>query len=335
MAFAGSFSPGIPPMHATTRFGSAPLQLDGLRRKASCQSTWRPLLGPLQGQLEGSGPKQDAGCEFAPLLCTRRQQVIEAAERVTTAPKCFPLTAEDRVHDALNTMDALREAAMSAEALLVLLTAKEEEAAPDTAPSLPATSLVAAALSPEEPPQGLPLPEVPPPRSGSLGNSVVGWAAASVVNALLSIVPEVPPVPCVKGVVCVDGDLAALGFMPLPEILQAVLLSLVRPLARVLEISVFASSCPVSSNQAPDRDGGSGGRVDDAPRLNSATMRSFAYRILVLDRHDVEPLRETLLLESECGGARRLLPLLLERLCDENRSMPRHLKMRLEVQSGQ
>lgn len=126
---------------------------------------------------------------------------------------------------------------------------------------------------------------------------------------------------CVEGVLRVDGDLAV-DTASLRETLRAVLHSLLEPLAQVRGIALTLPS-------------------DNYPGIFATIGRgrrggcSFAYRIYLVDPHDVEPLRETLLLEAETGGARSLLPLLMDRLCEEGRAMPRHLKVRLEVQSGQ
>ncbi|CAE8650953.1 unnamed protein product, partial [Polarella glacialis] len=60
----------------------------------------------------------------------------------------------------------------------------------------------------------------------------------------------------------------------------------------------------------------------------------FAFKVIASDPNDVEPLRETLLLEGESGGARRLLPLLAEQLCDDGLPTPRRLKVRIEVRGA-
>ena len=57
----------------------------------------------------------------------------------------------------------------------------------------------------------------------------------------------------------------------------------------------------------------------------------FAFEVVACDPNDLEPLRETLLLEAECGGARHLLPMLAEQLCADDLPTPRHLKVRIEV----
>lgn len=60
----------------------------------------------------------------------------------------------------------------------------------------------------------------------------------------------------------------------------------------------------------------------------------FNYWISAADPNDVDPLRETLLLEAACGGARRLLPLLCEQFVEDGVPMPRRLKVRLKVHSA-
>lgn len=160
-----------------------------------------------------------------------------------------------------------------------------------------------------------------------------GWTfSSSVAGALFSMaVNQVEQHPletdggcqaCLEGLLRVNGDLAVdIGL--LQETLRLVLYDLVEPLAQVRQITLTIPSDDhatslFSTLTAGDRSG-----------------CSFAYRIYVGDPHDVEPLRETLLLEAESGGARRLLPLLTERLCDDGHEMPRHLKVRLDVRGGQ
>mmetsp|Transcript_2024 Transcript_2024/g.5466 ORF Transcript_2024/g.5466 Transcript_2024/m.5466 type:complete len:114 (+) Transcript_2024:2162-2503(+) len=59
-------------------------------------------------------------------------------------------------------------------------------------------------------------------------------------------------------------------------------------------------------------------------------FQSFEYQAFAVDPHDLEPLRETLLLEAECGGARRLLPMLADQLAEDGLPEPTRLKVRLE-----
>lgn len=126
---------------------------------------------------------------------------------------------------------------------------------------------------------------------------------------------------CVEGLLRVDGDLA-MDALRLTETLRVVLHSLLQPLAQVRSITLttIPSECLHSSLSTPD--------------AGLTSRCSFAYKICVADPHDLEPLRETLLLEAESGGARSFLPLLTEQLCEESHAMPRHLKVRLEVQTG-
>lgn len=126
---------------------------------------------------------------------------------------------------------------------------------------------------------------------------------------------------CVEGLLRVDGDLA-MDALRLTETLRVVLHILLQPLAQVRSITLttIPSECLHSSLSTPD--------------AGLTSCCSFAYKICVADPHDLEPLRETLLLEAESGGARSFLPLLTEQLCEESHAMPRHLKVRLEVQTG-
>lgn len=71
--------------------------------------------------------------------------------------------------------------------------------------------------------------------------------------------------------------------------------------------------------------------LEPAPRRSELEgFQSFAYQAFAVDPHDVEPLRETLLLEAECGGARRLLPMLADQLASDGLPEPTRLKVRLE-----
>lgn len=167
---------------------------------------------------------------------------------------------------------------------------------------------------------------------GSFAGAAVG-SGWSVAEAFLSLATGPPDrrhmateaagcaMPCIEGVLRVDGDLTV-DVASLRETLRAVLRSLLEPLAQVRSIILAIPE---------DRSSDSSSTLIEGHRR----VFSFAYRIFVADPHDVEPLRETLLLEAESGGARRLLPLLAERLCNEGAAMPRHLKVRLDVQSGQ
>ncbi|CAE7573612.1 unnamed protein product [Symbiodinium natans] len=70
---------------------------------------------------------------------------------------------------------------------------------------------------------------------------------------------------------------------------------------------------------------------DFAPSvLEDRDSVAFAFKVSACDPNDLEPLRETLLLEAESGGARHLLPLLVQKLCDDDLPIP-HLKVRMEV----
>merc|ERR1719454_1768353 len=112
--------------------------------------------------------------------------------------------------------------------------------------------------------------------------------------------------PCVQGFIRVDGDLAV-DAAALRETLCAVLRSLLEPLAQVRDIVLLPS----------DRASGYWTASSVLAGGFKSSGGCYHYRIYVADRHDVEPLQETLLLEAESGGARSLLPLLMERLCDE------------------
>jgi hypothetical protein len=120
------------------------------------------------------------------------------------------------------------------------------------------------------------------------------------------------------GVLCslkIDGDLAMAPSL-LQDTLRVVLLRLLRPLA-------------VQSITLDDESSGWLSWGDPHPEA-----RSFTCKICVDDPHDVELIQETLLLEAESGGARQLLPLLTEQLCDDDIPLPRHLKLRLDVRRG-
>lgn len=157
--------------------------------------------------------------------------------------------------------------------------------------------------------------------TGVLLSGAMGAAAAVAITAALKTEqPAVaaPAIPIgtlvaasVEGLLRVECDLLEIDIELLRETLELVLLRLLEPLAQLVQIRLP----PV------DAEGGAA----------SPSGVAFAYRVNAADPHDVEPLRETLLLEAESGGARRLLPLLCEQLCDNGVPTPRHLKVRMEV----
>jgi len=301
-------------------------------------------------------------CQFAPLMQMRRAQVLEANTAVATqsqsSPRGVAATAEDRVHDALDAMDALLEARQSADVLGWCLAG--EGSAPAEVLDLPLDSVGSTRLRPSRrqsrEASGEAVPELelvglddcafrrgrgnsasskstsqntllPPPCESCAPRSVAAAvagaalsaaaeAAASVAEALLGGAVE-SSTSCIEGLLCVDGDVA-LDAALLRETLQVVLLRLLEPLAQVERLSLTIPHDGASGFCATLNDGARG-------------MRAFAYQVCVADPHDVEPMRETLLLEAESGGARRLLPLLAEQLCEDGLPTPRHLKVRLEV----
>eukprot|EP00927_Polykrikos_kofoidii_P042444 TRINITY_DN36395_c0_g1_i2.p1 TRINITY_DN36395_c0_g1~~TRINITY_DN36395_c0_g1_i2.p1 ORF type:complete len:448 (+),score=105.35 TRINITY_DN36395_c0_g1_i2:232-1575(+) len=289
---------------------------------------------------------ESSPCQFAPLMQVRRAQAIEEGTAVGTGRRRLssdPLPAEDLLLDALEAMDALREAEWSSAKWSRKLDASSESGEPKKVP------LAGGELSTEGdwPPAAHGFDTDSPKELANMETtqrqasfywtaaaaaigaaSAAGAAASSVAEALLSataasgggIVREVKSVcspvekPCVEGLLSVQGDLDFGGSDSFREALLAVIAQILAPLFQTGNVeltgpfNVFRPQCE--------------------------PMCHFNFRVFVLDPHDVDPLRETLLLEAESGGARSLLPLLAEQLCDNDISFPRHLKIRLEVRGA-
>eukprot|EP00928_Gymnodinium_smaydae_P053389 TRINITY_DN37394_c0_g1_i1.p1 TRINITY_DN37394_c0_g1~~TRINITY_DN37394_c0_g1_i1.p1 ORF type:complete len:377 (+),score=86.78 TRINITY_DN37394_c0_g1_i1:135-1265(+) len=254
--------------------------------------------------------------QFAPMLQLRRRQVLEE-EAVAAAqpggaggpglPDAEGSTEEERVQDALGALDALRDAELSAGHVARFL-------------GLAAGLSIDAAIPVDEL-GGLDSKVTPSLRAVVVQKDAQpSWASVALAlgGALLAAplagsagpggCGVASPAPCVEGLLCVDmdSDLAS----DLCEVLRRVLLQLCEPLAAVESVVLTP--------------------------VGDASEGRFAYRVAVADTNDVEPLRETLLLEAESGGARSFLPLLLEELCnaEDGAAMPRHLKVRLEVRGS-
>jgi len=348
----------LEPAGEPPHFDLEPAALDGA---AATTAAAEALQGTAEEEAESTP------CQFAPLLQLRRAQAMEAPAAATGAAAqshasacSAALTADDRVHDALDAMDVLLEAATSARALGRRLSGVGNEALPLLPPAVPATGSDAPGCkarpwpvttssedAPALHPVGLPCSpqggrrscsscgtsRSPSPRSAALTTvpalsaaSAVAFsvaeAAVSVAEAFLTATGPAEPAhtaSCVEGLLRVEGDLA-MDTVLLRETLHVVLLRLLEPLALVDRLALVPRQEGV--------DGGSRGGRGAGTRRDAC---AFAFEVCVADPHDVEPLRETLLLEAESGGARRLLPLLAEQLCDDGLPAPRHLKVRLEV----
>mmetsp|Transcript_20646 Transcript_20646/g.45266 ORF Transcript_20646/g.45266 Transcript_20646/m.45266 type:complete len:386 (-) Transcript_20646:8-1165(-) len=316
------------------------------------------------------GSQENPGCampQFAPLLPIRRTQVFEEP----AAGPDVSSTSEEQVDDALRAFIALTKSARSARALRRRFAAAEdiepetqldERVASSSSSSLASHSELqlrdegghlvdptAAVTSPrstspqrarceaggdnpdanDTSPVSSPVRQASRLSLGASASRAVTDAAASVAGAFLSA--TVPVAAKAVGVVvaaasasqpaairspsslmCVEGvlqvDCGLFDKRLLQETLRAVLLRLLGHLAQVEDITVS---------------------VFDA--LDGGRVHSVAYRVRVADPYDVVLLRETLLLEAESGGARRLLPLLTEQLADDGLPTPKHLKVRVEV----
>lgn len=293
-------------------------------------------LPDLQASTEPCNLNFGQSCQFAPLLQTRRTQVMEPSNAA-------PITTEDEIRDAVRTLDVLSEATRIAcwhevppdtdcfasprsvgrastcqtapgSPLLSLTWPSSDDGGSCVRPSPsldPQTlDLLQATIVVQECFQVVELPDLPEPLWDMNDEETALWAHQTPVS-----VTETQN--C--GVLCslkIDGDLAMAPSF-LQETLRVVLLRLLQPLA-VQSITLDEESSGWLS-------------VWGDPRPEA---RSFTCHICADDPHDVELIQETLLLEAESGGARQLLPLFTEQLCDEDIPLPRHLKLRLDVRRG-
>lgn len=132
----------------------------------------------------------------------------------------------------------------------------------------------------------------------------------------------------VSGRLTVEGDIA-MDASSLQEVLQSVLL-------QIGEVKDVKLTCTrpwqqsfLSGLTSMEGYGLFGSQDTKGGFVDGST--EFAFEVVASDPNDFEPLRETLLLEAECGGARYLLPMLAEQLCSDDLATPRHLKVRIEV----
>lgn len=144
--------------------------------------------------------------------------------------------------------------------------------------------------------------------------------AASVAHAATAATQlgEASPAPAVvEGVLHVDGG-SELEASVLQEILREILLQVLSEV-QVKDVELVCTSLrPISI-------------FDLAPAvLEDRNSVAFAFKVSACDPNDLEPVREMLLLEAESGGARHLLPLLVQKLYDED-LLTAHLKVRMEV----
>eukprot|EP00747_Dinoflagellata_sp_TGD_P179485 gnl/TRDRNA2_/TRDRNA2_30353_c0_seq1.p1 gnl/TRDRNA2_/TRDRNA2_30353_c0~~gnl/TRDRNA2_/TRDRNA2_30353_c0_seq1.p1 ORF type:complete len:392 (-),score=72.82 gnl/TRDRNA2_/TRDRNA2_30353_c0_seq1:63-1238(-) len=299
-------------------------------------------------------------CQFAPMLQMRRTQALEA----TAAHALQMASEEDPLHDALDVMDAVLEAARSADRLLVKLSCEPvpindasvaadfdspgptvdwqevEGESPDSdcrdrrrcespreseksSPSLGPSQQVL--VGPAMEPIQLEIDEVLEDDEADEEEEDEGVSARLVAgtSSILSMLASAAlgQGPCVEGILRVDSDLAV-DIAPLREIFRTVMRRLFEPRVQVKSVALTTLN-------------GQHGSILYAPSgAGVCDSCAFSYRIYVVDPHDIEVIQETLLLEAECGGARQLLPLLADQLCEENRPMPKRLKVRIEVQGG-
>lgn len=141
--------------------------------------------------------------------------------------------------------------------------------------------------------------------------------AASVAHAATQLGEASPAPAVVEGVLHVDGG-SELDSSVLQEILREILLQVLSEV-QVKDVELVCTSLrPISI-------------FDLAPAvLEDRNSAAFAFKVSASDPNDLEPVREMLLLEAESGGARHLLPLLVQKLYDEDLLTP-HLKVRMEV----
>lgn len=188
---------------------------------------------------------------------------------------------DEPLTDAMEAMDALRDAECSASALASLL---GEEACPDAV-------------------------GVPP---DSLSEEAVKSADAQT---------ELEPSLYVFGTVWLEGDLAT-GAAHVQNALREAFLAMLAPVAQVESLLLLRAPVKVAAT--------SEGPIGEAEATGQCT-RAFVFRVVAEDPHDGEPLRTTLLVEAQCGGALRLLPLFLEHLSVDEDVMPMRLKIRLHI----
>lgn len=276
-------------------------------------------------------------CQFAPLMQLRRTQALEGTgAAAASSPRCNR-SAEEHLCDAMEAMDALMEACLSVDELGKCLAGEESLPVVERSRSM---SLQSSSLlcSSQPRPRRASAPvvcykseastEAATSSASSIASSFTSTAlsaAAATGDALFGALlgstsaPVSTPVessPSVEGLLRIEGKIAKALENPFRETLQVVLLRLLNPLAQLDKLLLTVPpEGPYSS---------SGGH----------SSLAFAYQIFVADPHDVEPLRETLLLEAESGGARSLFPLLAEQLCEDGLPTPKHLKVRLEVRGA-
>ncbi|CAJ1408710.1 unnamed protein product [Effrenium voratum] len=111
------------------------------------------------------------------------------------------------------------------------------------------------------------------------------------------------------------------------EVLRGVLLQLV---GEVQDVELVCTRCkPSAPTYAfPSLEGSFFGAYADPTTWDGL---EFAFKVVASDLNDLEPVRETLLLEAESGGARHVLPMLAEQLCRDDLPIPKHLKVRIVI----
>jgi len=344
MAFTCAFSPTFLPLHRASSATGPRLEMPSLKEQP-------PLhLGAATIKPAGAAVNEDrTPCQFAPLLHMRRTQVLEAAAWADqdAMPHCSQVPSpEDELRDALKSLDALNEALRSADAVDFYLTAHEsleshckhysgsdshgkdvqksdsvevcqQMRRPSARDALFNKRSFCRSTSRSQSPLGGHFAVVDV--AVTVAEAAVTVAGLFLSAATASATMAYASFTCVRGVLILNSDLSVEPEL-LQEPCQVALSKLLEPIAQVNSITI---TC-VDEDDLYFPFAQTGHRCDC----------TFEYEVDVTDPHDVEPVRETLFLESESGGARHLLPLLAEQICDDGLPTPRYLKVRLEVQGG-
>lgn len=308
----GGEAPGEPEFEA--RLSAALDAMDVLRGASKCaRALGRRLSGSREGTPRERAPGEEAAggggssssCSPPPSAGTARARA--ARRRPAPPARWSGETPGAGAGAALGPSASLLAAVAGAAASAATGTAAAVAGALLFASAGPAAALAAAVTQQAAGPHAAAL-SLALTSAGKQQQPLCMAATAAAAEAA----PARPPA-CVEGLLRLDGDLLEADSSLLRETLHVVLLRLLEPLVQVEQIMLAVS---------PAADGPASGGV------------AFTYWVNAVDPHDAEPLRELLLLEAESGGARKLLPLLCEQLCDDGLPTPRHLKVRVEVRGA-